>query len=46
MPISPLIKNATPKWKHDIDTGNTEPIKQHLYRIAPAYREWVKEEIE
>ena len=32
--------------KHDIDTGDTTPIKQRPYRTPQKYREWVRQEID
>jgi deoxyuridine 5'-triphosphate nucleotidohydrolase len=39
------IKGNTP-FKHDIDTGDAEPIKQKPYQVPVHYRQWVSEEIQ
>ena len=39
------LGKAEVPFLHDIDTGDHPPIKQRPYRIPPAYRTWVQEEI-
>ena len=39
------IKMPRLTFQHDIKTGEHPPIKQHPYRIAPAYQQWVRDEI-
>src|SRR3954468_17664477 len=38
------IRCGKPKYYHDIDTGNHEPIKMQPYRVAPGQRDWQKKE--
>ena len=33
------------RFRHDVDTGDADPIKQRPYRTPPAYQKWVREEI-
>jgi dUTP pyrophosphatase len=38
------IAESATLFRHDIDTGDNEPIKQPPRRLPPAHKEWVKEE--
>jgi len=40
------IQQTAVLFKHDIDTGEHEPIKQAPRRLPSAHRNWIKEEIQ
>ncbi len=40
------IPSQTTVLQHDIDVGDTQPIKQHPYRLNPKKRELRKAEVE
>ena len=39
------IKGARTRYKHKIDTEGHRPVKQAPYRLAPHYKQWVREEV-
>src|SRR5437588_4767918 len=40
------IQVLKPKYWHDVDTGDAQPIKQAPYRVPPVHQEWINQEIE
>src|SRR5437588_3963855 len=38
------IRVNTPKYYHDIDTGDAKPIKSRPYQVLQAHREWQRQE--
>ena len=44
--IFPDVPNRTNAAVHDIDVGDSKPIKQHPYRVGPAKMKQMKEEID
>ncbi|XP_072036952.1 uncharacterized protein [Amphiura filiformis] len=44
--IFPDVPNTTDLTYHDIDVGDTEPIKQHPYRVNPIKQEYLNKEIQ
>ena len=44
--IFPDVPNRTNAPVHDIDVGDSEPIKQHPYRVGPVKIKQMKEEID
>ena len=44
--IFPDVPSMTPVLYHDIEVGNSEPIKQHPYRVNPIKLEHLRSEIQ
>ena len=43
--LFPDVPTRTDQIYHDVDVGNADPIKQHLYRPNPSKQKCLKEEI-
>ena len=43
--LFPDVPTRTDQVYHDVDVGNADPIKQHLYRLNPSKQKCLKEEI-
>ena len=44
--IFPDVPNRTNAAVHDVDVGDSKPIKQHPYRVSPVKMKQMKEEID
>ena len=43
--LFPDVPSRTNKIFHDVDIGNSQPVKQHPYRMNPVKQQYLKEEV-
>ena len=43
--VFPIVPNKTNVIEHDVDVGDSAPIKQHPYRVSPMKKELLDKEV-